>query len=98
MRIDNNGFENKSARGTSSAAGTTNGMGARNGIRSDAPGVGRDVAAVSDLCNLVTRLTGARDTERSERIAQLAQQYRGGQYTVNAGQLGEALMLNAFEG
>ena len=93
MRVDSNGIDKKGALSKSSSAAADASTASKSGKYDNS-----DVVVLSDLGSLWSRLNGNYDTGRAERISQLAQQYRAGNYVVDNGALGEALISGAFEG
>jgi anti-sigma28 factor (negative regulator of flagellin synthesis) len=94
MRIDNNGFDKRTASATSSSAAADTSVASGRAGKYD----NRDVVALSDLGSLWSRVNGGSGSDRAERLSRLTQQYRAGSYTVDTAALTEALITGAFEG
>ena len=94
MRIDNNGFDKKTAPATSSSAAAEASVDQAKAGKYD----NRDVVVLSDLGSLWSRLNGGYEADRAERISQLTSQYRSGRYSVDTAALSNALITAAFEG
>ncbi len=94
MRIDNNGWDKRTASAMSSSAATDVSVASGRAGKYD----NRDVVALSDLGSLWSRVNGGPESDRAERLSRLTQQYHTGSYTVDTAALTEALITGAFEG
>ena len=59
--------------------------------------VGGDHAEVSSLAGRISHTLTSHAAERTEQTAKLAEQYRTGQYNVNARSIGKAILRDAIE-
>ena len=91
MKIGQGSLDN--SIGQTLGAGQSTGVGqgsSRNGLSSFQ--LGLDRADVSDVAQTASRVLGASEAQRAQQVANLAQLYQSGQYSVDPSQLSSAII------